>query len=130
MEIFQAECGTGIEKIEGMIAECGTDLSITLCGGTKPHVGAVSMACYEPKRHSATVSTITAYGHRDDVLAASCAKQAATMLECTAVVNVGIHVDDADAEMIDRLSENCRSCFEALLEQVQIHTLSSRENMA
>ncbi len=118
MEIITSEYGKNSERIVGYAVRCGADVTITLCGGTKPHVGAVSMACYEPERDSATVSTITAYGHRDDVLSAACAKQAAKELKCTVTASVGIHVDDADAEMIERLQENCKRCFGQLLGKI------------
>ena len=119
MEIITSEYGKNSERIEGCAVRCGADVAITLCGGTKPHVGAVSMACYEPERDSATVSTITAYGHRDDVLSAACAKRAAKELKCTVTVSVGIHVDDADIKMIERLRENCTKCFEILFEKIE-----------
>ncbi|MCD8242069.1 MAG: hypothetical protein LUD73_06825 [Lachnospiraceae bacterium] len=119
MEEIFAFCGDGIYRIEGRAVRCGEDVAFLFAGGTKPHIGAVSLAVYEPQRHSASVSTVTVYGHRDDELAASGAKKAASKLGCTVSVSIGIHVDDADASELEILRRNFAGCLDRLLAELE-----------
>lgn len=118
MEYISASSGEGRYQISGMAILCGQDLTITVTGGTLPHVGAVSLAVYEPVRDSATVSTITVFTHRDDQLAASCAKKVAKSLQCTVVASVGIHIDHADAKDLERLCKNFEECIDCLIQKL------------
>lgn len=114
-------CSYGMEKyrINGSAQWCGKDINLVFTGGTIPHVGAVSVAVYEPVRESATVSTITVYEHRDDRLSYRCAKAAAATLHCTAVVSVGIHIDDAREEELQLLAQNFEICYGHLIEKIR-----------
>jgi hypothetical protein len=94
---------------------CGNDLCVAVTGGTLPHVGAVSLAVYEPERDSATVSTMTVYTHRDDVVSAYIAKELSRALKCTVTVSSGIHVDSAGSGDIAQLRENAVACCHALI---------------
>lgn len=118
MQIFRASAGAGQLRVNGTAVRCGKDLTLTVTGGTVPHIGAISLAVYEPERESATVSTVTVYSHRDDVLAAKCAKQAAASLACTAAVSVGIHIDNATAAQIEQISRNFHACARQLIKDV------------
>ncbi len=111
MKSVSAQAGEGWYTVRGTALLCGQDVTIAFTGGTLPHVGAVSLAVYEPGRNSATVSTLSVYTHRDDLLASRCAKQAASALRCTAVVSVGIHVDDALPRDLEILTENFQKCY-------------------
>ncbi len=104
--------------IWGAAIKCGNDYAVTICGGA-PHIGAVSLAVYEPERDSATVSTITVLSHRDDVVASLAAKELARGLCCTVTVSVGIHMDNAGQEEIQRLRDNSAACCDALLEKIR-----------
>lgn len=108
--------GEGKYEVRGTALRCGTDLNAVFVGGTLPHVGAVSLAIYEAARNSATVSTITAFGHRDDVLAAQAAKQLAVSVKGTVSVSVGIHLDTASAEDIELLCKNFEQCVRAIMQ--------------
>ena len=117
-DCITAAYGEGHYRIEAAAILCGSDLSVTFAGGDTPHIGAVSLAVYEPERGSATVSTLTAYGHRDDELSRKAAKQLASALRCTVSVSVGIHIDDADEQDIRTLCENFERCQAELFEIV------------
>lgn len=119
MECISALFGEGKYIVRGIAVLCGQDVSMVFTGGTLAHVGAVSMGIYEPVRQSATVSTITAYTHRDDQLSAIGAKKAATKLECTVTITVGIHIDDADVQELEILCDNFNKCFDSLIENVK-----------
>lgn len=118
MKAISAQAGEGRYTVNGTALLCGQDVTITFTGGTLPHVGAVSLAVYEPERDSATVSTICVYTHRDDQLASKCAKQAAAALKCTVAVSVGIHVDDAAPVDLKILTENFQKCYSQLVETI------------
>ena len=117
--MITAEIGGGTPfAVWGTAVRCGADAAVTICGGTA-HIGAVALAVYEPQRDSATVSTVTVYSHRDDVVAALAAKRMARALRNTVTVSVGIHLDDAGPEEIRRLQENSEACCAALLEKLK-----------
>lgn len=118
MQSISESFGEGIYEIAGVAVICGEDVSFSFTGGTQPHIGAVSIAVYEPVRDSATVSTVTVYEHRDDQLSAKCAKDAAIALKCTAAVSVGIHMDDAAPEDITILINNFKECYRMMAEKI------------
>jgi hypothetical protein len=111
--------GEGRFRVEAALERCGDDLLCRVSGGERPHVGAAALAQYEPERQSATVSVLTAYGHRDDAVAARFAKALAAAGKCTAAVSAGLHVDSAGAEEIALLRENAEACLALLLEALE-----------
>lgn len=121
MKQFSHQCGEGRYLVTGIALCCGRDVTLTFTGGTLPHVGAVSLAVYEPERDSATVSTICVYTHRDDRLSAECAKKAAAALKCTAAVSVGIHVDNAASLELEILTKNFRECYSVIIDALKNH---------
>lgn len=118
MKQFSAQWGEGRYLVTGTALLCGRDVTMAFTGGTLPHVGAVSLAVYESERDSATVSTICVYAHRDDQLAARCAKEAAAALKCTAAVSVGIHIDDAAPEELEILTRNFCKCYSMIIDAI------------
>ncbi len=119
MEPLRAEAGTGRFRVTAILERCGGDLTACVRGGERPHVGAVALAQYEPERQSATVSVLTAYGHRDDAVAARFAMALAAAGRGTAAVSVGVHVDNADGDDIAALQDACGACLAALLRALE-----------
>ena len=117
--IISASCGEGRYRVECQAILCGEDVNAVFTGGERAHIGAVSLAVYEPVRDSATVSTMTVYAHRDDQLASQAAKKLAVALKCTASASVGIHVDDADGHDIEYLCENFLLCLQELIRKIK-----------
>ncbi|MCF0120153.1 MAG: hypothetical protein HUJ65_00825 [Oscillospiraceae bacterium] len=111
--------GEGKYRISSYAVRCGADLCVTVCGGEKHHVGAVSLGVYEPERDSATVSTLTVYTHRDDAVSSRFAKKLSSALRCTVTVTAGIHVDDADADDLRVLNGNCDECLNLLIKALE-----------
>ncbi len=118
MSVLTVTRGEGRYAVTARAERCGGDLLLLITGGEAPHVGAAALAQYEPERRSATVSSLCAYGHRDDSVAARFAKEAARAGKCSAAAAAGIHVDDAGPEDLKLLRENCERCLEALLERM------------
>lgn len=123
---LRAVFGEGRYQIRGAAFLCGEDINCCFIGGDLPHIGAASLAVYEPERDSATVSTICAYGHRDDCLSADCAKKISIALKCTAAVSVGIHIDNAAPEELKYLCDNFEECRKKLLSEIK-NAKSKRE---
>ena len=125
MNTIEAHSGSGRLRVWGAATLCGNYVNIALMGGEQPHIGAVSLAVYEPDRSSATVSTITVYRHRDDVCASACAKLVATELQCVATVSVGIHIDNPASEELSVLFQTCMACCSLLIKRILEDRMSS-----
>ena len=119
MEPVRACAGEGRFRVEAELTRCGADLLARVTGGETPHVGAVALAQYEPERRSATVSVLTAYGHRDNAVAARFAKALAAAGKCNAAACAGLHVDGAGPEEIALLRQNSETCLAQLLDALQ-----------
>lgn len=117
-DVPEVAWGDGAYRICAAFLRCGGDVSVTVRGGTGHHVGAVSLALYEPDRGSATVSTITAPGHRDDAVSARFAKELSRSLRCTVSVTAGVHIDHASQSELETLRQNCEECLRLLLERL------------
>ena len=115
MNTFSAEVGAGTRYCVCARAHfCGEDLCVSICGGERAHIGAASLAIYEPERDSATVSTLTVFTHRDDRISRRAAKLFSRALRCTVCVSAGVHIDTpADGEL-ETLLKNCDECCAAL----------------
>lgn len=110
MESISCTCGA----VTATALRCGQDLAVVVCGGERYHVGAAALAQYEPLRDSATVSVLTAYTHRDDVIAARFAKELSARGKCNVSVTVGIHKDAAAPEQVEALCADCETCLAEL----------------
>jgi len=118
-DVVKANAGSGKYRIEALAVRCGTDWSVSVCGGEFHHVGAVALAQYEPERGSATASCITVYAHRDDMVAVRFAKEISKVLKASVSVTAGIHVDNASSQEIALLNENSDACLRSLLEKAE-----------
>ncbi len=119
MSSFSACAGDGKYAVLAEALLCGEDISVCVCGGTKPHIGASALAVYEPERDSATVSVMTVYSHRDDKVAAYFAKAISREIKRTVSVSAGIHIDDAAPEELERLWNNSLECCAKLLNKLR-----------
>lgn len=107
-------------EVCALVTICGKDINAAICGGTSHHVGAVSLACYEPVRDSATVSTICAFSHRDDQVSSFVSKELSKTFKCTACVSCGIHVDDADENELKELMTNVKALVSSLISKINL----------
>ncbi len=97
---------------------CGEDFAVTVTGGEREHLGAVSLGVYSPEKNDASVSTATITGHRDDRISADWAARLSVALGVNVCVAAGIHVDDAASSDIERLLDNSEKCCGELLKQL------------
>lgn len=103
---------------------CGTDYSVTVCGGTLFHVGAVAVAYPINDSLEVVVDELFVPEHKDHFAARIFAEHMAKMLGCNISVSAGIHIDDATKDEIELLLKNCRLCCDLLIHKVK-HSKSS-----
>lgn len=94
----------------------GADIQVLCFGGDKPHIGAVSLA--EPYESDgaghASVSTITALSHREDILSRQLAAAISKKLGARVAVSCGIHYDNITRELISLVIEEVTDMGEEL----------------
>ena len=100
---FVKEAGGIRIRVSGEWA--GEDLSLSVSGGDRPHIGCTALAVPDrpggkPEGGHAAVSVITEPGHRDDALAVPLAGKLARALGCRVSVNCGVHADGIAPEQI------------------------------
>lgn len=105
-------CGRGLYKVEAEVRLVGTDLIVTLYGGSKPHIGSIAVALPRPslkdkRQMSSTSSVYNLLGHKDGVVAQKLSETLSTRLNKNVVVVAGIHVDRITQKGIEKILENC-----------------------
>ena len=88
--------------LEAHVVWAGSDLVVTVGGGSKPHVGCVVLA--QPSRskgrsgsRSASCSVLTIPPHKEEPIARRVAEALCEKLGTAVVVSAGVHEDDLDA---------------------------------
>lgn len=117
--MYKLASGTGLLQVEVQALWVGSDLVVTIGGGTRPHVGAVAVAQPRPTLKgdgtvSASASVIALLGHKEDELARWAALLLAARLNTTVIVTVGLHVDEAAREQIVQLDAEVRKLVTTL----------------
>jgi hypothetical protein len=113
MKRFSVDISRGRLKVRGFVQEVGPDILVSIWGGTRPHIGAVGMAVprpslNNPKKWSATSSTFTFIGHKEDTLAKEISERLATRLRKNVVVTAGLHwnsITPQEIKIIENLTE-------------------------
>ena len=117
------ECKNERLLIELCAVKCGRDYSVTICGGTRYHVGAMALGCARPPKNnverSANVSVVPVFEHKDDECARFAAKYLATRLDCVVAVAAGIHIDGASTEEIAELMALVKKAVERFADEAE-----------
>jgi len=105
-------CGSPPYKVEAQVTLIGSDLLVSLYGGSKPHIGSVVVALPRPslkdkKQMSSTSSVYNFLGHKDYVIAQRVAELLSSRLNKNVVVVAGIHIDGISKKGIAKVIENC-----------------------
>lgn len=87
----------------------GWDISVL--GGCKPHIGAVSLA--EPDGRA---QTLERPGHRDGFISAGWASELAKQLNAPVCVRCGIHYDNATKQQLAEITAECDDMLQNLLQ--------------
>ena len=108
-----------LESVLTLTAQCiGEDWCLQCYGGSRPHVGAVSIAqpyVADSGKFTASFSCASAYGHKDAELGNLIAMRVAKRTGKTAAVVCGIHYEGLSPEKIKEIIEiYMELCEEAL----------------
>jgi len=103
MEPIQLTRARGALVLRLTCVALGRDLSVTLSGGDRGHLGAVALSQPRPSHRegggvSATTSVLTILGHKEDELARALGAELASRLDTVVCVACGIHVDGLGPE--------------------------------
>lgn len=98
----------------------GNDLCVILSGGTKPHIGCVTLSTprsslADPQTISATTSVLNCIGHKDDGVANYVSHTLSATLKTHVVVACGIHVDAITASEIDDVRKIVKGLVEEFI---------------
>jgi len=120
---FDIKTDEGAYDIEAHVRLIGKDLLVTIWGGEKPHIGAVSVAqprpsLKDPETTSATASVICLPAHKEDDLAKAASEILASVLNTNVVVTAGIHWDNISEEGIQKIIRNSKILLDLILDQV------------
>lgn len=119
---WDVEVGKGSLRVElSVVATAGRGLSATLMGGDSHHLGGVVLGAFQPRinQEGATcdISQICLPGHKDVIAGAEVARILALSTQQPVSVACGIHSDNADAQVIGQLMDNCRNAAKLWVER-------------
>ncbi len=102
----------------------GDDLLVSIYGGDRPHIGAVSMAYPRPGNDSpdqisSTASVFCFSGHKEDDIAKNTAELLARTINSNVVVTAGMHWDHIDKDGIMKVIENSQIIVNMILEKIK-----------
>jgi len=108
-----AAAGRGKYRIVAEAKILGRDISVTIWGGTRPHIGSIVLSTPRPslkdsEKMSATSSLLNVPGHKDELVARMFAEEIASRLNTLTVVSAGIHIEKADGRDLSKLMQNAK----------------------
>ena len=110
-QTVRSSIGDGIFKVIAEVKIIGDDLMISVWGGTKPHIGSISVSVPRPGLKdgismSSTSSVINLIGHKDEVVARKFSEQLAVKFNRNAIATAGVHIDDITENQINIIMQN------------------------
>jgi hypothetical protein len=95
---FTASARSGLFRLDAAACWAGDDLTVTVTGGERPHIGCVVVArphpaTDDPARTSVTSSVLCFPPHREEPLVRPIAEALARGLGATVVVAAGVHTE-------------------------------------
>lgn len=120
---FTLKTDEGAYDLEASVRLIGNDLLVSIWGGEKPHIGAVSVAqarpsLKDPNVTSATASVFCFVGHKEDELAKAASEILAAALNTQVVVTAGIHWDNMSKEGIQKVIRNSEILIDLILDKI------------
>lgn len=121
MEMREVIIEDGKYTVRADVLRCGDDISVTVTGGQRPHIGAAAVAMprpslSDPGKISASTSVICVPGHKEDQTARAAAERIAAAWNCVACVCMGVHIDNAQPEELLRLQRNLDTLLERVMD--------------
>ena len=101
IEPLVVTAGRGVRSLRAVACRAGADLTVTVTGGSAPHVGCVVLSQAYSGRDGGvrvTSSVVALPPHREEALARPLAETLAQALRGTVVVAAGVHEDGLTPE--------------------------------
>lgn len=112
MDTFEVERQVLGKPIRTSVLPCGGDLSVTILGGSAPHVGSVTVA-----QNGEIVSKWVGSGHRDDVVGDRFAVVLSQRTGGTVCAACGIHYEAVTREQLAEIVAACEELLQIMLER-------------
>jgi hypothetical protein len=102
----------------------GDDICVTVSGGDRPHIGAVTLSIARPSlkrngRIGVSTSILTVTGHKDDIAAKLVSETLARALNKNVVAVCGIHCDDIAKDGIDTVMDLVQDAAARLCDELE-----------
>jgi len=123
---IQSSVGEGVYKVLAEVKIIGEDLLIAVWGGTKPHIGSITVSVPRPGladsiKISSTSSVINLVGHKDEVVARKFSEKFASKFNKNVIATAGIHIDEITQDQVDALMNNVSDlCNDMILKLEEI----------
>jgi gallate decarboxylase subunit D len=111
---FALTQGHGRSQVSLQAFYMGPDLVVRLFNGGS-HLGAVAVGEYHNEYKRASVSVLTRFGHKDNVIAYKAAHLISHSTQKPVCVIAGVHVDDITADEINQIVENTDRLVQELI---------------
>lgn len=112
VDTFEVERQVLGRPIRAGVLPCGGDLSVTILGGSAPHVGSVTVA-----RKGEIVSKWAGAGHRDDVVGDRFAVVLSQRTGGTVCAACGIHYEAVTREQLAKIVAACEELLQIMWER-------------
>ncbi len=112
--MFELAAQRGRIKLRMTAQHLGDDLSVTLSGGDRPHIGAVALA--GPRASS---SALALPQHREGELARTIASALAAEFNVAVAVTCGVHLDEILPEEIRDVLEMAEELTRELVSRIE-----------
>jgi len=119
-----ASRGEGKYRVSAEVNRIGNDLLVSVWGGTRPHIGSVSVSVprpglTDPGDTSSTSSIINLTGHKDEIVARLFSEKMAAAFNTNCIATAGIHIDRITEKEIDTLMNNCSRLCQHIIQQLE-----------
>ena len=123
-EFYEASAGDGKLAVKGTLTLTSGGAVLQLYGGTREHVGSVTVSIPRPSLKdsdnvSVTSSVINLLSHKDELVGRPAAEMLAAALNLPVVCIAGIHVDDATNDELRLLTGYSEDAVRLLLQEFQ-----------
>ncbi len=123
MRTFSYTVGEEEHSVQAWVSISGGDITVVAAGGTRHHIGAISVAISHPSlknpsKNTSYASVITIPGHKEDEIVRSAALDLARALDTTVVVIAGLHIDNANHQDIRKLIKNFHKIISTIQENL------------
>ncbi len=98
------------KEVDAIIVYTDCGINITLAGGDKSHIGAVSVV-----DELGLMSTNTFRGHKETSIAEDWAKRVFDKYKKPVVVSVGIHFEQITKDQIDIVIKSCNALLDEII---------------